>query len=321
MIITTVSPCVAVVPLDLQDLVFFVEACDYGFDDTCRKFGFGREDGLLILTRLSNSFNFKIFKSKKGMMRAELAHGGELFLETARKMSVDLLRCTLLADDSSYDDYVVIRTDALDGKHFILPCLSRLKAGKAATEARMELLTYEDNSKDVMLNSHILFRGMNRFDQIFFEKLWTVRMSQGLYASEEYLNDVGQVPENPEQLSRHSILGYGDSFDVEYYKSLNWHLSGSSVLGSLKPSIMISSQAVLTNAVEFNLGIGPVRNYYNRISDKKLTRILPDVEGPTISIDFAVRKFLPARFKSLVDDIESTILGIVHDIGLEVIRA
>jgi DNA-binding transcriptional LysR family regulator len=159
---------------------------------------------------------------------------------------------------------------------------------------------------------------MNMFDQIFFEKRWTVFMSQGLYASKEYMGSMYKLPTDPRELSMHSIIGYGDSFNEELYRSINWHLSKSYKLSFLDPSVMVSSQSVLMNAVEFGLGIGPLRNYCNQMIYQQLVRVLPDLNGPMVALDFGIRKMVPDEFKQLVEDIESLMLDIVRRMGLKV---
>jgi hypothetical protein len=178
------------------------------------------------------------------------------------------------------------------------------------------LLTYDDNSESIALNSHVLFKPMNMFDRIFFEKRWTISMSQGLYASDEYMGSTYQLPTTARELSMHSIIGYGDSFNRELYRLLNWHLSESYSLSFIDPSVMVSSQSVLVNAVEFGLGIGPLRNYGNHGICQELVRVLPDLNGPVVTIDFGVRKMLPDEVKSLVVDVENSMLNVVQHMGL-----
>jgi DNA-binding transcriptional LysR family regulator len=304
--------------LNSQDLVFFIKVCDTNFKTACSEFFYHSDEGTAILERLEGGLNFKLFEGKNYESEKCLSESGKLFLPRAKRIIRDILDCALFTENSASNDNVVIRTSALHGKNFILPCMKKLEANYNTPDSYIELVTSEDEMSSELINSHVLFCNMSRVDRLFFERKWFVSMNQGLYASEGYLLDVGKIPEYPEDLLTHSILGYGDSFDCETTELTNWHLSGQYGLCHLQPSIMINSKDVLITAVEFDLGIGPVVGYHNKISAKQLVRILPFIEGPQIDIDFAIRKFLPDKFKEVVAGIESAILDIVSELNLEV---
>jgi hypothetical protein len=306
--------------LDIQDLFFFIGVCDNGFENTCKLYGIEFSEGICILSRLSHCVNFEIFKSRDGAVFDKITESGSIFLHTARRIADDILCCTLHAHDIHNKDFVVIRVNALDAKHFVLPCLAELTSNKLPREC-LNLLTYDDYSENMALNSHVLFKPMNMFDKIFFEKRWTVFMSQGLYASEEYMGSMYKLPTSTRELSMHSIIGYGDSFNRDLHRLLNWHISERYGLSFLDPSVMVSSQSVLMNAVEFGLGIGPLRNYCNHGTCQELVRVLPNLNGPVVTIDFGVRKMVPDDVKQLVVDIEDLMLDFVRRMGLKVMTA
>jgi DNA-binding transcriptional LysR family regulator len=185
-------------------------------------------------------------------------------------------------------------------------------------DMHIELQTYEEFTEEEFRSAHIFLGQMDGKNTILFEKQWTALATQGLYASKVYLEDVGEPIDSAKQLVKHAILGLGNSFNRDEYKRQNWHLSDEFDLGFVEPSMIINSQSALMNAVETSLGIAPIRDYYCKISQTTLVRVLPEIEGPVIKIDFAIRKFLPQHIRNLVQKIEQEILSIVLELDLEV---
>jgi DNA-binding transcriptional LysR family regulator len=308
--------------LDIAGLNLFIKVCDIGFYEACDELGLDYERGKNNLEELEKSLGFRLFEYNEHDPIGSMTNKGELFLPKAKEFVGNLIDCALLDSDSDSDsDWkgIIIRASPLNGKNFILPFLEEIDWQKECSRSFVDFYTYEDYSDEEFVNAHILFCNMTKADKIFFDKKWSVEMEQGLYASEEYLKDVNMIPKTPEDLASHSVIGYGDSFDKEIYKSLNWHLSGEYGIESFEPSIIVNSQSVLMKMVEFDFGIGPVLDYHNKISEKKLVRVLPDIKGPVKTIDFAIRRSIPNRFKALVDDIENKILNAVLDLELKVL--
>jgi hypothetical protein len=242
------------------------------------------------------------------------------FLPRASRIINELIESAITdVQQPGVNDGVIIRSNPLEGKFLLLPNIVKLKTAQKYSHIHIELFTHEEGEDVDMMNSHVLFKNMGVRDRLFFERRWAIKIDQGLYASEGYLYDVGIFPKTPVDLQKHSILGYGDSFNPAIYESMNWHLSSKYGLLDLEPSIMVSSRAVLMNAVEFDLGVGPIADYRSGMSRKKLHRVLPQIKGPQMIIDFAVRKFLPDRFRPCIEDITNMLLNSIREQDLELI--
>ncbi|MDR0695258.1 MAG: hypothetical protein LBF56_00580 [Holosporales bacterium] len=302
-------------------MAFFISVCSIGFQAACSEFAFPAEIGRSAIERVQNLVGLQLFTYDKARLIGDLTAAGMSFLPRAKRIINELIESSITDDKhSDIDSGVVIRSNPLEGKFLLLPNIVKLKMAQKYSHIHIELFTHEEEGEDVdIMSSHILFKNMGIRDRLFFEKRWAIKVDQGLYASEGYLYDVGIFPQTPADLQKHSILGYGDSFNPEIYESLNWHLSQEYGLLNLEPSIMVSSRAVLMNAVEFDLGVGPIADYRSEMSSKKLHRVLPQIKGPPMIIEFAVRKFLTDRLRPCIEDITNMLLNSIRELNLELI--
>lgn len=303
----------------LSSLDLFVKVCENGFYKSCADFSMEEDDAMQNLKDLQNHIGFDLFSWTEIPSADSLTKSGVSFLGNAKSIMTNLLDGVLDVCNNKIENNLIIRSSFMDGKSILLPCVSEIGECNKFSDINIDLVTCESFENYDDINAHVLFHEMSKADKIFFEKRWSVKMGQGLYASEDYLIDIGSYPQKPEDLFMHSILGYGDAFDGEIYKATNWHLSGKYGLCEIDPSIMISSQTVIIAAVEANLGIGPVVDHHDKIGYKKLFRVLPEIVGPPLIVDFAVRKKISDHFKNCIDEVEEKILNKLKDIGLEVI--
>ena len=99
-----------------------------------------------------------------------------------------------------------------------------------------------------------------------------------LYASEEYLAEHG-VPEKPEDLDNHRLLGYGDHAHPFYH--MNWHLSVGAPKGHVRtPYAKVNSGASLTELASQGMGITPLTPLNPLIKQRNLVMVLPHISGP-----------------------------------------
>jgi DNA-binding transcriptional LysR family regulator len=208
-----------------------------------------------------------------------------------------------------------VRSTFSYGKHLLLPCITRMHDSGDLDDSGIELMTNKNVSKIGSVDSHIVFKNLMAMDRLFFEHKWSLQLEQGLFASEGYLVDTGNYPKKIEDLSSHSILGYGETFDQDTYRILNWHLIDQY---KLEPSMLISSPSVIIAAVEANLGIGPVIYDHEKFGYDKLFRIIPEVSGPPVTLDFAVRRKLSGKLREMVENLEILLLSEIERMGLKI---
>ena len=87
----------------------------------------------------------------------------------------------------------------------------------------------------------------------------------------------------------------------------------------LTPAMMINSRSVLMAAIRTHLGIGSVIEYQRPSDMEGLCRVLPNLKGPPVTVDFFVRKNLNKRYLEYVDCLEQEMLKAIAEAGLEVI--
>jgi DNA-binding transcriptional LysR family regulator len=204
------------------------------------------------------------------------------------------------------------------GKNLLLPCISSIHESGAFENIGIDLVTGKDDKNIGNIDSHVIFKNLVAMDKLFFNHKWTLRLEQGLYAGEGYLLDTGGYPKDFEDLANHSVLGYGTA-DKNSQLTVNWHLFGPNGLCHLEPSILISSPSVIIAAVEANLGIGPVVEDHEKFGYRRLFKVIPDVKGPPITLDFAVRKRLPDGIDEAAEELERVLLVEINRLGLEVV--
>ena len=116
-----------------------------------------------------------------------------------------------------------------------------------------------------------------------FKEIWSLEYNFALFASEDYL-DIYGYPETPDDLIHHTIIAYGhpDFTDLE---DINWHLQGKKYdLPKLNPKIFINSTSSIFKAALLGMGICSVPTESSYIYGKHLTRVLPQLNGPSFSI-------------------------------------
>ncbi|HWK43860.1 MAG TPA: LysR family transcriptional regulator [Stellaceae bacterium] len=104
------------------------------------------------------------------------------------------------------------------------------------------------------------------------------------FASTEYLKKYG-TPARPEDLDDHRIIIYGD--DVKPPTSLvNWLMEAGAKPGQERRAILkVNNITGIARAVSSGLGIGSIPNFMVEEA-VGLTRVLPEISGPTIEAYF-----------------------------------
>ncbi|HZA65800.1 MAG TPA: LysR family transcriptional regulator [Geminicoccaceae bacterium] len=107
-----------------------------------------------------------------------------------------------------------------------------------------------------------------------------------LYAARSYLDGAPPL-ERPSDLDRHRLIAYGTEATPPPVPSLNWVLiAGRSDARARRPaSLFINNVYGMLRAAERGLGVASLPDYLCSTSTR-LTRVLPDLEGPTFDAYF-----------------------------------
>jgi DNA-binding transcriptional LysR family regulator len=104
-------------------------------------------------------------------------------------------------------------------------------------------------------------------------------LHNSLFASNDYLQMYG-VPKSVSDLKNHKLLGF-DSSIATPFQEVNWlyELPEAKKVG-LKPFFKVNSLFSLRVAVKQGMGIAPLPDYI-MYKTRHITRVLPEVQGPT----------------------------------------
>jgi DNA-binding transcriptional LysR family regulator len=111
-----------------------------------------------------------------------------------------------------------------------------------------------------------------------------VTLHNSVYASNDYLRRRG-VPKDAADLANHNLITYGDDVRLPF-PEVNWLLTaGVKGKDERRPVLRINSLPGILRAVESGLGIAGIPDYMVP-GAKDLTKILPEVKGPTTDAYF-----------------------------------
>lgn len=271
--------------------------------------------------KLERSLGFRLFDDIENPSTDTLSEPGKAFFPYAVTVVSELRKGIIESYNAQSLDCnkLILNTSLTFGRNVVIPCVSDLLLHQKLQGIDVEILAYEEGSDDAMVQSHVVIRPLCNYDLQFFDRKWSYVVEQGLYASGEYLKDVGE-PSSPDELKDHSVLGCARSFYDGTVWDENWHLSGKYGLPPLKASIIMNCKTVLASAVHANLGIGPIAEGNKNGSYGDLKRILPWISGPDIHVGFAVRKGLSKDLRRYVDVIEQHVISYVKGLGLRIIE-
>ncbi|MEM7021928.1 MAG: LysR family transcriptional regulator [Pseudomonadota bacterium] len=116
-----------------------------------------------------------------------------------------------------------------------------------------------------------------------------------LYAASAYLEGAAAI-ETTDDLSKHRLIVYGTEATPPPVPSLNWVLLAGLDTADReprRPGLMVNNVYGMLRAAECGLGIASLPDYLGAAS-RRLTRVLPDLEGPSFDLYFVYPEELRA---------------------------
>jgi len=103
------------------------------------------------------------------------------------------------------------------------------------------------------------------------------------------------VPQTPQDLINHKIIGYGD-YKYSYFDEIDWHLKGKDYgLPNLKPNLFINITRSVFEAAEKGMGICSAPVESNKLYKGNLVRVLPEINGPEVRSYFCIKNSATRR--------------------------
>jgi hypothetical protein len=304
--------------VNIYDLEIFIKICEVGLQEACHALKLDKYEALNVIKRINKFTGAELFQRDEIPSQENLTMSGKIFLPSAIKITNEAINGLFnIGRKLISSNRLVVRSSLGYAKTLLLPVVYRAFESGTIGKLKFDIITQTLQSGGNAMNTQVLFCNMKKTDSLFFNKRWSIKLTQGLYASEHYLSDVG-MPRNAEDLLNHAIIARGQNFDYEVHKIDNWHLTGQYGLKNLEPSIIISSRAVLITAIEAALGIGPVVDCHEKLGYMKLSRVLSEIKGPDIILDFCVNKMLSKYLIRYVDRFEAMLTTMLSEMGIEI---
>lgn len=159
----------------------------------------------------------------------------------------------------------------------------------------------------------ILFRPLEEKD--FLTRHWHVTYHFGLWAHPTYIQEYGK-PKTPADMVNHHVLGYGEHI-FSYFSDIDWHLKGRwGNLPRLYPDLTINSTKSLYLAAQQGLGICSAAQQSNLFYAGNLERILPEIDGPSISVYFCSKEEMSPKLEKNVNIFNDFFADYLQSIGV-----
>lgn len=234
------------------------------------------------ISALETELGAKLFhRHARGLITTE---PGRLLFEATQDVAAKIAFAEAQVQDSRDEPSGTLRVTAPTalGAIWLAPRLARFH--EAFPQIRVRLLL-ADHELDVSnLEADVAIRPWPATqNDLIQRKLMDV--SQHLYAGNGYLDRCGE-PLSPDDLDNHAMVAYGPRH-LAPIPNLNWHL----VLGREKgakprePVIETNTINSIMKATEAGLGIAGLPDYVAR-ENEKLTRVLPEIDGPKFEVYF-----------------------------------
>lgn len=125
----------------------------------------------------------------------------------------------------------------------------------------------------------------------------------GLWASHEYLDRYGR-PKSMSDLTRHRLIVYAKELDKMTYPNVNWHLRSLQIKS--EELLFIHSTSARIKAALKGLGIISLSEEAILASGNILERVLPDLEGPTVTMCLTYPDYL--KENKIIKNVEANLI-------------
>jgi len=301
--------------MKIQSIYVFVKLAENNCDFRVHKLlGIPRSSMWANISDLEKTLGKKLINRKKQGLSFTAA--GEEFIPYARKIYQtfeESLANTHDAEDSHVGGDLIISTTVATALQWSMESIKQLY--NEFPNLRLHITASDAISREEENSSDILIRPFGDSDN--FTKVWFMAYHNGLFASQEYINQMG-MPKSPEDLTSHRIVGYGE-YKFSYYDDINWHLKGHDYgLPKLKPFLTINLTKAMFDAAQHGLGICSLPIESNQIYEGSLIRILPHIVGPTLRMFFCVKKSATGRKLNSINVFNEFFKTSLKNQGLEV---
>ena len=251
-----------------------------------------------IISEFEREIRTILFNRHQGMWTLTLQ--GQFLFRKARVILAEIEATRNVLEESDKDDLSgplrIITTNSLASLW-----ISQHLNGFLTKYPKVNFAIYpQDGDVDVSLGeSDVCIRPLAPEGQNLIQH-YIMTWHVGLYASPDYLKQFG-TPKSLKDLDDHRIITLGYESNVTPYKDVNWHLSIGKRPDEMprEPFLRIRSLPALIDCTLNGIGISALSEELPMIRQRRLIRILPEVNGPEVDIFFIYPKFMANSRKVL----------------------
>ncbi|TGW14976.1 LysR family transcriptional regulator [bacterium NHP-B] len=300
---------------NIRNLKAFVSlsenACDFGIHT---QLGIPRSTLWSCINDLERETGLQLVLRKK--QNNVLTEEGKNFAPYAQRLIKLFEEGVAQAQTSESDEpegEIIIATTSSMANSWVMPSVKGFQAFYPKIKLRIIAGDMIDTATEMI--SDIIFRPIA--DKDFLLRHWHLSYCLGLFASPDYLENHG-VPETPEDLVNHSMIGYGEHV-FSYCPEIDWHLKGRwPGFPKLHPKVTINSTLSLYRAAIESIGICSSATEANIFYNGKLVRVLPQINGPEVKVHFSTKKGLSRKLERNVQVFNNFFVNHLRNIGIEV---
>lgn len=234
------------------------------------------------ISALEADLGAKLFhRHARGLL---LTEPGRLLYDAAQEVSKRIAWAEAKVHDSRDEPTGLLRVTAPTamGAIWLAPRLAAFHAAYPAIKLRLLLVDHELDISN--LEADIAIRPWSATQNDLVQRK-LMRVSQHLYASEDYLERKGTPRSLTDLDAGHEYVAYGPR-KMAPIPNLNWQLTlGREAGAPREPIIEANTINGMMKATEAGLGICGLPDYVARENDR-LTRVLPQIEGPPFEVFF-----------------------------------
>ena len=301
----------------MQSIYVFVKLAESNCDFNVHKaLGIPRSSMWYYISDLEKTLNKKLINRKKQGLTFTAA--GEEFINHASKIYQayeESLINTQNVEDETIEGEILISTTTAIALHWSMNSMKTLYSEFPNLE--LHITSSDTITKEEENASDVLIRPFD--DSENFKKVWYTTYKNGLFASREYIKQMG-MPKDPEDLLYHRIIGYGEH-KFSYFDDINWHLKGIGYgLPKLKPILTINSTKAIFDAAANGLGICSCPIESKNIYKNELVHILPEITGPTVNTFFCIKKSATGRRLRNINVFKKYFEGHLKDLNISIYK-
>ncbi|MFN7710506.1 MAG: LysR family transcriptional regulator [Holosporales bacterium] len=243
------------------------------------------------LANLEKEMGHPLLERRQGLSGLKLTRQGEILFKALPNVfgTFDNVRVMMEADPEVNKGEITIFTTTALIEEWLVPMLPKLNA--TYPNIQLNFISHDSLIPHEMKQRSISISPKDDENQDIIQTP-LLEFHVGLWASPDYLDRYGR-PHHLEDLVRHKLIVFARDFDQMTYPNIDWHIKSLNQTFQGRPldMVCINSTRALIKAAYQGLGIISLSREAIRATGYTLERVLPDIDGPTVSMCLTYPKY------------------------------